>query len=142
MQSIAVDAGPMIGLFDRDDAHHKQAVQFLRRSAEFRLVTTSLVVGEVAAMLSDLQPNLYRFLDWVLASVVVDDRLREDLPRMIEIMQKYSDLPADLADVSLVALCERRGLTLIASVDSDLDVYRLPKRRKFENVFFKPAGEV
>lgn len=139
MRNIVVDAGPMIALFDRDDAHHAQASAFLQQSASFRLVTTSLVIGEVAAMLSDLQPNLFRFMDWLSAVVEVDDALREDLPRMIEIMRKYSDLPADLADVSLVTLCERRGTNTIASIDADFGVYRLPKGRKFKNVFFDPT---
>jgi uncharacterized protein len=110
---------------------------FIRRAGEFRLITTSLVIGEVAAMLSDLQPNLFRFLDWVLAVVEIDDALREDLPRAIEIMKKYSGLSADLADVSLIALCERRGITTVASIDSDFAVYRLPNNRTFENVFFQ-----
>ena len=136
MRSIVVDAGPIIALFDRDDAHHVQAGEFLRRTGECRLITTSVVIGEVAAMLSDVQPNLYRFMDWLLAVVEIDDALREDLPRIIEIMKKYGDLPTDLADVSLVALCERRGVKTIASIDHDFDVYRLPKSKKFENVFF------
>ena len=139
MRSIVVDAGPMIAMFDRDDAHHAQAGEFLRRSGEFRLITTSVVIGEVAAMLSNVQPNLFRFMEWLLSVVEIDDAFREDLPRMIEIMKKYGDLPADLADVSLAALCERRRVNTIASVDSDFDVYRLPKSKKFENVFFKPG---
>jgi predicted nucleic acid-binding protein len=140
VRNIVVDAGPMIGMFDRDDSHHKQAGAFLRGVGECRLITTSLVIGEVAAMLADVQPNLFRFMDWLSAAVEIDDALREDLPRMIEIMKKYDDLPADLADVSLVALCERRGVSTIASVDSDFEVYRLPKGRKFENVFFNPGS--
>jgi len=138
VRSIMVDAGPMIALFDRDDAHHKQAREFLRQAGECRLITTSLVIGEVAAMLADVSPNLFRFMDWLLVGVEIDDALREDLPRMIEIMKKYDDLPADLADASLVALCERRGVGTIASIDSDFEVYRLPKGRKFENLFFSP----
>ena len=136
MRSIVVDAGPLIALFDRDDAHHQQAVEFLRRVGDCRLVTTSLVVEEVAAMLSDVQPNLVRFLEWLSAAVEIDDALREDLARMIEVIEKYSDLPADLADVSLVALCERRSIVTIASINSDFDVYRLPRGRKFQNVYF------
>ncbi len=30
--SIVVDAGPLIALFDRDDRHHRRAVEFLRKS--------------------------------------------------------------------------------------------------------------
>lgn len=139
MRNIVVDAGPMIAMFDRDDVHHAQAGEFLRRTGECRLITTSVVIGEVAAMLSDVQPNLFRFLEWLLAVVEIDDALREDLPRIVEIMRKYGDLPADLADVSLVVLCERRGVNIIASIDSDFEVYRLPKSKKFENVFFSPG---
>ncbi len=125
----------MIALFDRDDAHHARAGDFLRRVGETRLITTSLVVGEVAAMLADIQPSLFSFMDWLSASVEIDDALREDLPRIIAIMRKYSDLPADLADASLVALCERRGISMVASIDRDFDVYRLPRARKFKNLF-------
>ncbi len=135
MPSIVVDAGPLIALFDRDDAHHAQAVRFLRDVADTRLLTNSLMVGEVAAMLSDLKPNLFRFLEWLTAAVEIDDALRDDLPRITTIMQKYSDLPADLADASLVALCERRRIETVASIDSDFDVYRLPRGRAFRNVF-------
>lgn len=131
----------MIALFDRDDAHHEQARDFLRRAGECRLITTSLVIGEVAAMLSDLQPNLMRFMEWLSVVVEIDDAFREDLPRMIEVMRRYHDLPADLADASLVALCERRGIRVVASIDSDFEVYRLPKGRKFENVFFDRDGK-
>lgn len=131
----------MIALFDRDDACHEQSRDFLRRAGECRLVTTSLVIGEVAAMLSDLQPNLMRFMEWLSVVVEIDDAFREDLPRMIEIMRKYHDLPADLADASLVALCERRGIRAVASIDSDFEVYRLAKGRKFENVFFDRDGK-
>ena len=140
MRSIVVDAGPIIAMFDRDDVYHAQAGEFLRRTGECRLITTSVVIGEVAAMLSDMQPNLFRFMDWLLAVVEIDDALREDLPRIIEIMKKYGDLPADLADVSLVALCKRRGVRTIASVDADFDVYRLAKSKTFENVFFSAGG--
>jgi uncharacterized protein len=139
VRSIVVDAGPMIALFDRADAYHAQAGEFLRRSGECRLITTSVVIGEVAAMLSDVSPNLFRFLEWLSAVVEIDDALHEDLPRIIEIMRKYSDLPADLADVSLIALCERRRVSTIASLDSAFHVYRLPWSKKFENVFFGHA---
>jgi uncharacterized protein len=137
VRSIVVDAGPMIALFDRSDAYHAHAREFLERSGDARLITNSLVIGEVAAMLSDVRPNLYRFLDWIGAVVQIDDALLDDLPRLAAIMKKYGDLPADLADASLVALCERRGVTTVASIDSDFDVYRLPKGRRFENVFFQ-----
>lgn len=136
MPSIAVDAGPLIALFDRDDRYHTQAREFLSRVRDERLTTTSIVVGAVAAMLSDRADDLHRFLEWLASAVEIDDALHEDLPRILEVIKKYSDLPADLADVSLVVLCERRAIDAVASIDSDFDVYRLPKGKRFSNLFF------
>ncbi len=136
MPSIAVDAGPLIALFKRSDRHHKAALAFLGRSESATLVTNLLVVGEVAAMLGGHHKDLVLGLNWILENVEIDHAAGLDLPRSIEIVEKYRDLPADLADASLVALCERRGTNLVASVDQDFDVYRLPRNKKFENVFF------
>jgi predicted nucleic acid-binding protein len=33
VRNIVVDAGPMFAMFDRDDAHHSQAGEFLRKPA-------------------------------------------------------------------------------------------------------------
>ena len=136
MQSIVVDAGPLIALFKPSDRHHKAATAFLGRSESATLVTNLLVVGEFAAMLRGNHTDLVECLNWVLENIEIDSNAAVDLPRSIEIVQKYEDLPADLADASLVALCERRGTNLVASVDSDFDIYRLPRNKKFDNVFF------
>jgi len=53
------------------------------------------------------------------------------LDRMPVLMGKYSDLPMDLADASLVALAEEQGLSRIFTLDSDFTVYRLPLKRRF-----------
>jgi uncharacterized protein len=135
VRSIAVDAGPLIAFFNQGDAHHSAAVAFLRRADNYHLVTTSLVAGEVAAMLCEIQPNLFRFLEWLEAVVQIEDALHDDLPRIVAVMEKYSDLPANFADASLVVLCERRGIDGVATIDRDFDVYRLPRGKKFENVF-------
>jgi predicted nucleic acid-binding protein len=44
------------------------------------------------------------------------------------------DLPADFADASLVALCERRGIEHIATFDKDFLVYRMADNKSLTNV--------
>ena len=135
MPSIVVDAGPLIALFRRSDRHHAAAVAFIKRTESATLVTNLLVVGEVAAMLAGNHRDLVGCLGWILDNVEIDGDAGLDLPRALEIIEKYKDLPADLADASLVALCERRGTNLVASIDRDFEVYRMAKNKKFENVF-------
>lgn len=66
----------------------------------------------------------------------IDDRTEHDLPRICALIEKYADLPADFADASLIALCERLGTRRVASVDRDFTIYRNAARKAFDNVFF------
>jgi uncharacterized protein len=137
--NIVVDAGPLIALLRPSDRHHKTAVAFLDRSDTAKLISNMLVVGEVAAILGNKHAQLVECLNWILANIEIDRDAGADLPRSIEVIEKYRDLPADLADASLVALCERLGTNLVASIDNDFEVYRLAKNKPFKNVFW-PAS--
>ena len=132
MPDIAVDAGPLIALFKPSDRYHKAALAFVARTESATLVTNLLVIGEVAAMLRGNHGELVACLGWVLENLEIDAGAGADLPRALEIVEKYRDLPADLADASLIALCERRGTKLVASVDRDFEVYRMGRGKRME----------
>ena len=139
MQSIVVDAGPLIALFDPSDRHHARALAFMQETRSAVLITNFLVIGEVAAMLSAYPKNLCSFLGWVANSIELDAETKKDMARIVAIMRKYADLPADIADASLVAMCERRQITAVAAIDSDFDVYRLHGKKKIENQWTRRA---
>lgn len=44
---------------------------------------------------------------------------------MAALMEKYENVPMDLADASLIAVAESRSLNRIFTVDSDFNIYRL-----------------
>lgn len=123
-------------MFRQSDQHHQAARALLQRSEDAVFVTNLLVIGEVAAMLADRHDVVVTCLKWVLENLEIDGLTVLDLPRSLEILQKHQDLPADLADASLVALRERRSTNLVASLDSDFDVYRMAKGKKLVNVFY------
>lgn len=50
-------------------------------------------------------------------------------------MARYSNLPMDLADATLMNLADREGITQILSFDHHFDVYRLADGRHLERVF-------
>jgi len=55
-----------------------------------------------------------------------------DAPRMRELMEKYRDLPMDLADAALVRVAERESLTEIFTLDrKHFSIYRPGRRRRF-----------
>jgi len=131
--SIVVDAGPLVALFKGADHDHANAVAFVQR-IQRPLVTNMVVISEVVALIAArFQTD---FLAWASRALDVDRETVSDLPRIIEIMKKYADLPADFADASLVALCERRGIDAVATLDKHFDVYRTADRKRLRNVFF------
>ena len=134
MPSIVVDAGPLIALFDRDDRHHRSAIEFIRNRA-LHLITNLPVLTEATFLLRFSVAAQRDLLWWTHKSIEIDQDTPADLPRIIAIMDKYHDLPADFADASLVALAERLNVSRVASVDRDFAIYRLAGKRRLENVF-------
>ena len=134
--SIVVDAGPLIALFDRDDRHHRRAVEFLRKS-RLRLITNLPVLTEATFLLRFSVEAQRDLLWWAHNSMDIDQATSSDLPRIIALLDKYSDMPADFADASLVAMAERLNLSRVASVDRDFSIYRLTGKRHFENIFLR-----
>jgi uncharacterized protein len=74
------------------------------------------------------------FLAWAPRTIVIDDETIPDIPRINQLLRKYSDLPADYADAPLAAMAERRNIQKMA--DSDFTIYRALGKEPFENVFW------
>lgn len=132
-ESAVVDAGPLIALFDRNDRHHRRAVEFLRSNPP-RLISNLPALTEAAFVLRFSVVAQRDLLWWAQQALDIDQSTAGDLPRISELLHQYRDLPADFADASLVALAERLNLPRIASFDRDFLMYRLRGKRRFENV--------
>ena len=126
---ILVDAGPLVALVDADDQFHKKCVATLKVLRE-PLVTVWPPVTEAMYLLGDL-PKAQEALWEMLARGVLQFLPLDltDVPRMRELMSKYSDRPMDLADAAIVRVAEREGIRKIFTVDrKDFSVYRLHGR--------------
>jgi predicted nucleic acid-binding protein len=134
--SIIVDAGPLIALFNRDDRYHRRAVEFVRNCRE-RLITNLPVLTEATFLLRFSVEAQRDLLWWAHNALNIDQATAADLPRIIALLEQYRDMPADFADVSLVALAERRNVYHVASVDREFAIYRLSGKRGFDNVFLR-----
>ena len=134
MRGIVVDSGPLIALFDGSDHYHAAAGRFIERARQ-PLITNLPVVTEVVYVLDFSGEAQRDFLFWAQQALTIDTSTVDDLPRIRAILEKYADLPADFADASLVALCERLKVWDIASVDSDFTIYRGRDKRRFNNRF-------
>ena len=135
LNSILIDTGPLIALFDKDDKYHESIISFIK-GAKYKFITTTAVATEVTHML-DFSVNVQiDFLEWVMKEgVFLQEISQKDISRIIELTKKYSDRPMDFADATLVIAAEKTGIKKIISIDSDFDIYRLPGKEMIENVF-------
>jgi uncharacterized protein len=132
---VLVDAGPLVALLDRADPAHRVCVGALK-TLRGPLVTVWPAFTEAMYLLRSswrAQKALWSRLETdALALAALDEA---DAPRMRELMEKYRDLPMDLADAALVRVAERESLSRILTLDrTHFSVYRAGRRRRFSIV--------
>ena len=134
---ILVDTGFWLALANRRDHYHETAKAALKKLQE-PMITTWPVLTETCHLLlnrmgTDAQQ---RFLSsWEAGAFQVHPIPEKQIPRISALMAKYSDLPMDLADASLVLLAEHFGHGRILSTDQrDFQTYRWKNRPPFENL--------
>lgn len=132
MRAILVDTGPLVALLDRSDEEHESIRTALDEIHE-PLVTAWPVIVEAMYLLSfswRAQKALWEMLETdVLGLLPLES---EDFPRLKQLMEKYRDLPMDLADAALVRVAERDDIRRVLTLDqSPFGIYRLPRKGTF-----------
>jgi predicted nucleic acid-binding protein len=132
VRGVLVDAGPLVALIDAADPDHDVCVETLEELRD-PLITAWPAFTEAMYLLRDSwrgQKALWTRLETDALTLAPLDS--SDAPRMRELMEKYRDLPMDLADAALVRVSEREGLTRIFTLDRrHFSIYRPGRRRRF-----------
>ena len=135
LNSILIDAGPLIALFDASERRHRSIREFLKNNP-YRYVSTLAVCTEVSHMLDFSFAAQSDFYEWVMyKGLIISDINQNDMPRILALTQKYADLPMDFADATLVVTAEKTGIREIISIDKDFDIYRLPGKELIHNIY-------
>lgn len=124
---ILTDTGPLVAIIDQDEAAHARCVEALG-NLRGPMLTTWPVFTEAMYLLGEAggwpaQSVLWRVLrSGHLQLVDISSRGLSQIP---DLMERYSDLPMDLADASLVVVAKEKGLHRIFTLDSHFRAYRL-----------------
>ena len=134
MKNIIVDAGPLIALFDKDDKYHNSVIKFLK-TFDGQLITSWPAITEVTHLLSFNVNVQIDFLEWLKREAVTIVNLENiHLERIIQLSKKYSDVPMDLADSSLIVIAELTNITEIITIDSDYYIYKTKNKKSLNNI--------
>ena len=124
-----LDTGPWVALIDRSESKHSICVQWLKNYSG-RLYSTEAVFTEVLYLLNFSVKAQSAAIDFVLKSVVeIIPSSVASLKKAKDLIKKYSDLPMDYADATLVCLAIDTGIRDIITFDEkDFNIYRVKKQ--------------
>ena len=134
MLKTIIDSGPLIALFDRSDKYHNVVLNFMK-TFKGKLITSWAVITEVSHMLDfNLQAQI-DFLKWCeVGGIEVYDITQDEISNIRVMMEKYIDIPMDLADGTLMYIANKENIKNIVSIDSDFDIYRTLKKQSLNNL--------
>lgn len=135
---VIADSGLWLALHDRDDRYHRRALRCLEALTE-PLITTWPVITETAYLLSTRLSvgSAVVFLRSLARACDLHDLASDSPLRLSELMDRYADLPMDLADASLVVLAEHLGHGRILTTRRDFGIYRWGRSEAFNNLLFE-----
>lgn len=134
-----IDSGFFLALLFIKDPYHHQATALFEKIEKRKWVTTWPVVTEVCHLL--LKRRQHRQIPTFLQTYEkggfeIFPITLTHTPKIIEVIEKYKTLPADLADASLIILAEELGHGDIISTDyRDFNTYRWKNHKPFNNLF-------
>jgi uncharacterized protein len=127
---ILLDTGVMIAMLDRQDPDHQRCVLVLQNLPNEPLLTTWCCLTEAMYFLGKLgginaQNKLWNLI--LAQRIGLHTANPEEVGQMHKLMNKYHDLPMDIADASLVVVAQNLGLRKILTlVQKSANRYYLP----------------
>jgi len=129
---ILLDTGPIVAFFDASDHYHHTCIELLKTVNE-PILTTWPVLTEAFYLLGfswKAQDNLWEFM--IRGGVDILSLNDTQQARCRQLMEKYSDLPMDLADGTLVTLAESQRIKKIFTLDhKDFKIYKPARTKNF-----------
>ena len=126
---ILIDTGPLVAAIDRREQLHAWCDDQVRR-ARVPLWTCESVISEAWFLLqaTDVgRESLLGLLDRGALKIALS--LPDHLPRVLELMRRYANVPMSLADACLVRLSELVEDCSVLTLDGDFRVYRRHGRK-------------
>ena len=131
-RGLLVDAGPLVAILNRDDRDHQLCVDALQAFRE-PLLTTWMPVTEAMYLLEFSVKAQGALLEMIERGALRVLPLEVgDIPSVRSLMRKYSDLPMDFADATLVQIANREKIRKVFTLDRrDFSIYRLKRNQAF-----------
>ena len=129
METVIVDAGPLVAYLKRDDQDHARVTEVFHRLTG-PLRTCDAALGEAFFLLQPTHGGTEQLLALLERGLVLPDfDLAAELPAVSQLLRRYASVPMSLADACLVRMAELHRDAAVFTLDSDFRIYRKHRRQ-------------
>jgi len=135
MRAVLVDAGPLVALFDENDAWHDWAATQAGRLPPPWL-TCEAALSEALHLL-EFHPSGLQRLTTMLerGALIVRFSFADEMSAVVKLLRRYATTPMSLADACLVRMAETIEDAFVLTTDGDFRVYRKNNRQVIPLIF-------
>lgn len=125
-EAVLLDTGPLVAVCNARDIFHQWACEQLKQM-EAPLFTCEAVIAEACFLLGKKQNAVLELMQTGL--IQTGFSLESELPAVLRLVKKYSDVPMSLADACLVRMSELHENSRVFTLDQDFLMYRKSGRQ-------------
>jgi len=131
-RTVLLDTGVIVALLDRSERRHADCARAIQGIGA-HLVTCEAVLAEACYLLRGVPGGPAAVLANVeKGTFQLPFHLAADAKEVAGLIDRYADVPIDLADACLVRLAELVDSPRILTLDADFRTYRWRRRRVFD----------
>lgn len=128
MREAIADTGALVALLDQSDYHHEWAIECFK-TLRAPVITCEAVLAEVWHLLGAAPPSRKTLAKLHRDGIIqLPFDFEAQAVSIWQLLEKYADIPMDLADACVVRLSELFVDRVVWTVDSDFKFYRRNKR--------------
>ena len=120
--SALVDAGFLVALLSRADAHHRWAATLAPRLPP-PWMTCEAALSEAFHLLGSMGTGALTSL-LRRGALIPRYRFADDMDAVLKLLEKYADVPISFADACLVRMTETLNDPMLLTTDTDFRFYR------------------
>jgi predicted nucleic acid-binding protein len=139
--NVLVDTGAILGFLDQRDQWHTSCAATFEQ-LNLPLMTSEAVLTELFHLVRGSHYDLQVAWRFVRSGAIMLTTIdHSELPALDLLMSRYSDLPMDFADATLVHLANREKISTVFTTDHrDFKTYRMNGGRRFRVLPPAPAS--
>jgi predicted nucleic acid-binding protein len=135
MTEVLLDTGPLVAYLDASERAHEWVVGQWRRMLP-PLIICEPVFTETVFLLRERRLSLEPLWELIRRGILsFDFELNREFETVAMLMNRYGNLPMDLADACLVRMAETRRDACVFTLDSDFKIYRQHGRQVIPLIF-------